>query len=54
MRVSYAEAVRWYGRAAEQGNTSAQFNLGLMYGKGQGVPQDYVEAGLRCDHQCGP
>ena len=22
----------------------AQFNLGLMYDKGQGVPQDYVEA----------
>lgn len=29
---------------AEQGNSLAQHNLGLMYGKGQGVPQDYVEA----------
>jgi TPR repeat protein len=30
--------------AAEQGNASAQNNLGVMYGKGQGVPQDYVQA----------
>ncbi len=40
----YAEAVRWYRRAAEQGYASAQFNLGLMYGNGQGVLQDYVQA----------
>ena len=30
--------------AAERGNAEAQFNLGLMYANGQGVPQDYVEA----------
>ena len=29
---------------AEQGNVSAQYNLGLMYGMGQGVAQDYKEA----------
>ncbi|MBI2881977.1 MAG: sel1 repeat family protein [Candidatus Tectomicrobia bacterium] len=29
---------------AEQGHASAQFNLGVMYYDGQGVPQDYVEA----------
>ena len=29
---------------AEQGDASAQYNLGLMYFKGQGVPQDYVLA----------
>jgi uncharacterized protein len=40
----YAEAVRWYRKAAEQGLANAQFNLGLMYAKGQGVPQDYAEA----------
>ena len=29
---------------AAQGDASAQFNLGLMYDNGQGVPQDYKEA----------
>ena len=40
----YAEAIRWYRQAAEQGNAEAQFNLGLMYAQGQGVPQDHAEA----------
>ena len=30
--------------AAEQGDASAQFNLGVMYGNGRGVTQDYAEA----------
>jgi TPR repeat protein len=30
--------------AAEQGDSRAQHNLGLMYGEGRGVPQDYVLA----------
>ena len=30
--------------AAEQGNASAQFELGLMYANGVGVPQDDAEA----------
>ena len=30
--------------AAEKGIADAQFNLGLMYGNGEGVPQDYVQA----------
>ena len=30
--------------AAEQGYASAQSNLGNMYGKGTGVPQDHAEA----------
>ena len=29
---------------AEQGDVNAQYNLGVMYGTGQGVPQDYVLA----------
>jgi len=29
---------------AEQGNVDAQFDLGYIYGSGQGVPQDYTEA----------
>jgi TPR repeat protein len=39
-----AEAVSWYRKAAELGNASAQFNLGVMYHFGQGVPQDGAEA----------
>ena len=31
-------------KQAEAGNAQAQFDLGLAYGKGQGVPQDSVEA----------
>ena len=30
--------------AAERGDAGSQFNLGVMYGKGQGVTQDYAEA----------
>jgi TPR repeat protein len=30
--------------SAEQGHASAQYNLGLMYANGQGVPQDFKEA----------
>jgi len=34
----------WYRKAAEQGNAKAQFNLGLMYYRGQVVTQNYVQA----------
>ena len=40
----YSEAVKWYRKAAEQGLPEAQYALGFMYGKSQGVPQDYVFA----------
>ena len=40
----YVEAAAWYRLAAEQGNASAQNNLGFMYATGEGVPQDNVEA----------
>jgi TPR repeat protein len=41
---NYTEAAMWYRRAAEQGDSLAQYSLGLLYDKGQGVPQDIVEA----------
>jgi TPR repeat protein len=41
---NYEAAFTAYRKAAEQGDAYAQFNLGLMYAKGQGVPQDYVHA----------
>ena len=39
-----AAAVKWFRKAAEQGDAEAQFNLGAMYAKGEGVPEDYVRA----------
>ena len=38
------EAVKWYRKAAEQGDADAQVFLGLMYRNGKGVQQDYAEA----------
>jgi TPR repeat protein len=38
-----ATAVRLFRPLAGQGNARAQFNLGVMYYNGQGVPQDYAE-----------
>ena len=40
----YKEAMKWYTKAAEQGNAVAQNNLGFMYDNGKGVAQDYKEA----------
>ena len=40
----YAEAVKWFRKAAEQGEAFAQYNLGVMYADGEGVTQDYAEA----------
>jgi uncharacterized protein len=37
-------AVKWFRKAAEQGDAKGQLSLGIMYGDGTGVPQDYVEA----------
>lgn len=34
----------WYRQAAEQGDAQARMNLGLMYARGEGVSQDYVQA----------
>ena len=40
----YATAARLLLPLAESGERSAQYNLALMYGQGQGVPQDLAEA----------
>src|SRR5437016_4624152 len=39
----YAEALRWYRKAADQGYAEAQYSLGTLYYYGKGVPQDYGE-----------
>ena len=41
---NYTEAVKWYRKAAEQGNSVAQNNLGVCYEIGKGVAQSYTEA----------
>ena len=41
---AYGTALREWRPLAEQGNANAQHNLGVMYGEGKGVPQDYAEA----------
>ena len=40
----YEEAVKWYRKAAEQGDANAQCNLGNCYFNGTGVPQSYSDA----------
>ena len=44
LRGNYATALSELRPLAEQGNVDAQYNLGLMYDKGHGVPQDLVQA----------
>ena len=41
---NYLEAVKWYRKAADQGQASAQNALGYCYSQGNGVPQDYAQA----------
>ena len=43
-RGDYATVVRELRPLAEQGDAKAQFELGVMYINGLGVPQDYAEA----------
>ena len=41
---NYAEAMKWFRKAADQGNARAQHGIGVMYANGQGVPQNDAEA----------
>ncbi len=42
--ADYAKAAKWYLKAADQGMVWAQRQLGLMHLRGQGIPQDNVQA----------
>ena len=43
-RGSFVSPIRALHSLAEQGNVEAQFNLGLLYDQGRGVPKDKQEA----------
>ena len=43
-RFDYATALREWEPLAKQGDASAQFNLGLMYRYGRGVPWNFKTA----------
>jgi len=43
-RGDYETALAEFRALADQGDASAQYNLGVGYDRGQGVPQDYQEA----------
>ena len=43
-RGDYAQAIRILRPLAEQGLAKAQYLIGSMYQKGEGVPQNYQEA----------
>ena len=40
----YKRQVKWYRKAAAQGDAEGQNNLGSLYENGRGVPQDNMEA----------
>lgn len=39
-QADFVAAADWYRKASDQNHGLAQFNLGIMYLKGQGVPRD--------------
>ena len=42
--TNYAEAVKWFRKAAEQNDAKAQFELASCYVNGEGVTKDFGEA----------
>jgi TPR repeat protein len=36
--------MRWFRKAADQGDAPAQNNIGWLYAKGEGVPRDLGQA----------
>ena len=44
IKGDYATALNEWWPLAEEGDASAQYNLGYMFDKGKGIPQDYKTA----------
>jgi localization factor PodJL len=45
-KPDYAEAAQWFRKAGQLGVRDSQYNLGVLYARGLGVPQDYVQSWL--------
>jgi localization factor PodJL len=45
-KPDYAEAAQWFRKAGLLGVRDSQFNLGILYARGMGVPQDFVQSWL--------
>ena len=44
MEQNHTEAVARWEKLAMQGHADAQFNLGVMYANGEGMPQVFLQA----------
>lgn len=44
VKQDYQEALKWFRKAADQGDARAQYNIGLMYDNGIGVALNHIEA----------
>ena len=44
LRSDYAEAAKWWRKAADQGDVRAQCDMGWLYANGRGVETNYTEA----------
>lgn len=44
IEINDKKAFEWYQKAAEQDHAVAQYFLGLLYYKGEGIPQNYEKA----------
>jgi localization factor PodJL len=44
VRPDYPSAVRWFTEAANRGLADSQYNLGILYESGLGVPASNIEA----------
>jgi len=42
--LGYGDALSTLQQKAEQGDVRSQYNLGVAYGNGEGIPQDYKKA----------
>ena len=40
----YAQAFKWFSKAAEQGDADVQNNLGIIFDQGRGVKRDPTQA----------
>jgi localization factor PodJL len=45
-KSDYGEAAQWFRKAGQLGIRDSQFNLGVLYARGMGVPQDFVQSWL--------